>query len=783
MDNNTPSLGAPVVGAPIGAPAPAPMPVGTPIIGSPAPAPIPVGSPVPAPQLGMPVGGVPAPAPMIGMPVAPVPAPAPVLLGAPVVQAPAPAPTPMIGMPVAAPGPTPLVGMPVVQAPAPSPMIGMPVAAPGPAPSIGMPVVGAPVAAAPVPSPLPVSLPPAPAEDDEIGFADALDGPEAEAAAPAPVLLGQPVGAAPVPAPQPVQLGAPVGAAPVPAPVQLGASVGSPAPAPQPVALGAPVLGASVTGGSPAPAPAPVPLPVPFDEPAQTPASTTQVVPHAPEPPSPVADPNAVTVTITKAGPDSKVGIGLGVTSSGEVLITSIKPGSLAKYTALEGGMIIKSVNGVGAVSAPQTATMLKDAPGTVTIVAERPKPRAAEPEGTVPSSDPNTVTVTLQKANPDTKVGIGLGKSPGTGGVIITSIKEGGLAEGTALQNGMLIKSINGIDVTGKTPQDAVALLKDAPGSVTIVAERSSPAASAAVASAPAASTPVVPVPPTTSSDPNTVTVTLTKDSPDTKVGIGLGKSASNGEVVITSIKEGGLAEGTALEKDMQIKNINGVDITGKTPQDAVALMKEAQGSVTIVAERQAAPSSTNIVTVTLVKDSPDTKVGLSLGKSAANGEIVITNIKEGGLADGKGLKTGMLIKSVNGVNVAGKMPQDAITLLRNAPDAITIVAERPTSTSGGPATAGSPAIAARSAPSGSKTAELQEQAPPTTTTTTNEDGAIVETKNFIGENGEEIETVTTTTEKDGKTITHIKTTTKSKITSKEVGGDDYCALFCTIQ
>ena len=128
--STTPTLGAPVLGAPASAPAQqaAPVPVaaapaamGAPAaLGAPAPpsdqpyfavpatinhgvvhpptlgAPAPIPAPAPAAHLGGPVLGAPIPAPI-------APAPAPPMVGAPVLGAPIPAPAPVLGAPIPAP--------------------------------------------------------------------------------------------------------------------------------------------------------------------------------------------------------------------------------------------------------------------------------------------------------------------------------------------------------------------------------------------------------------------------------------------------------------------------------------------------------------------------------------------------------------------------------------------------------------------------------------------------------------------------------------------------------
>ena len=89
-------------------------------------------------------------------------------------------------------------------------------------------------------------------------------------------------------------------------------------------------------------------------------------------------------------------------------------------------------------------------------------------------------------------------------------------------------------------------------------------------------------PAPPLTPIPPVLMAVTFTKEHPTERCGLGLGQTSS-GRIIITSVRQGGAAEYTSLQKGMELTKINGTCLEGKTWQDARDLLTNAVGSVTL--------------------------------------------------------------------------------------------------------------------------------------------------------------------------------------------------------
>ena len=80
----------------------------------------------------------------------------------------------------------------------------------------------------------------------------------------------------------------------------------------------------------------------------------------------------------------------------------------------------------------------------------------------------------------------------------------------------------------------------------------------------------------------PVLMAVTFTKERQTDKAGLGLGQT-DGGRIMITSVREGGAAEYTSLQKGMEITTINGTSLRGKSWQDARDLVTNAVGTVTL--------------------------------------------------------------------------------------------------------------------------------------------------------------------------------------------------------
>ena len=181
-----------------------------------------------------------------------------------------------------------------------------------------------------------------------------------------------------------------------------------------------------------------------------------------------------VKVVINKPDPQSIVGLSFGdkaLTTKGAdgktatiqvPVISKVDPEGLCAGTFLEVGQRILSINGIACRGKDDAYAMLRMGVGELTILA-----------------GPRTwVAATVTKASKDTKVGFSIIKKEDDDKVVVVSkVNPDGLFAKTNLKVGMIIHSVLDHEEVGNLHLDDIkALLADAVGSVTVLAEEPAP-------------------------------------------------------------------------------------------------------------------------------------------------------------------------------------------------------------------------------------------------------------------------------------------------------------------
>ena len=284
---------------------------------------------------------------------------------------------------------------------------------------------------------------------------------------------------------------------------------------------------------------------------------------------------------------------------------------------------------------------------------------------------DANAVTVTACKPEPDSPLGIGLKQRVG-GGILIDQIRPGCVLSGTELRAGMHILFINGVDCANVTKEHAVAMLRSTFGKVTIVAEKEQVADKARLVQvpkpvkAPASRNEIIPC----KSGGPVVSVVITKAAPNARVGLSIAQQRIDGRSVpiIIGVSDDGICANTPLKSSMAILCIAGVQCYGR--DDAIALLQNALGDITIVA------GPPHVVSATVDKTGRCTQLGIALKQQAGVGTLIDWISPSGTFAD-SGLKKGMRILLVNGVNTELALAADILSMISNVRERVTIVAE----------------------------------------------------------------------------------------------------------
>lgn len=163
-----------------------------------------------------------------------------------------------------------------------------------------------------------------------------------------------------------------------------------------------------------------------------------------------------------------------------------------------------------------------------------------------------STITGTVTKEAADSKVGISFEKLTDESPVMVKDVKKGGLFAATDILPGLLVLTVNGVDVTDKNcPKHCASLLRDAEaGEVTLVAKG--------------------------------VVAKGRKATPDGLCGVTMRKVGES--LKVAKINESGIFGSSELVEGLTLASINGTKCP-PNPKDAAKLLKEAKKDVTIVA------------------------------------------------------------------------------------------------------------------------------------------------------------------------------------------------------
>lgn len=413
---------------------------------------------------------------------------------------------------------------------------------------------------------------------------------------------------------------------------------------------------------------------------------------------------NTVTVTATKEAVDSAIGISLNYYDGGKIVIRSVYEHSIFFGTELKAGHVLVNVNGtvVKGLSTTEVMKLFTEAEGEVSVVAEdvglriasfskdgtntkvgvglkeryggivissitddslmankdvkvghlllgvngtcckglTPKQAISLFKGldsiTVLAQEIGLTSVIIYKETEKSKVGIGLKEVDGH--IIVSSLSPDGLFYDTAIKPGQRLVSVGKTDVQGKNKTEAISLIKKAVGSFTVVTD-----------------------------DIGLVSIAVQKDSPTTKIGVGL--NTINGVTAISGITEDGLFAGTALKEGMRLVSVNNTLVQGLTKAEAIDLFKKATGDIFVLAE------DIGIITVTVTKETPTSKVGIGL-KDMFN-SVVISTISKDGLFANSNLKIGHKLISVNKVSCNNRDKKEIIQMFKEAQDKIVVMVE----------------------------------------------------------------------------------------------------------
>lgn len=285
-------------------------------------------------------------------------------------------------------------------------------------------------------------------------------------------------------------------------------------------------------------------------------------------------DPDTIVVEAMKVSMSSRVGIKM-VDCENGVFVDEVSDDGLLRDSGLQGLRLI-SINGHPVLHAQQAIVQCKEVVGRLKIVADKTAlPSARLPPKPVPTFEsfrqPKTIIVEVTKETRDEKLGVKV--TDHENGVFFSNISDYSPLANTGLLGRRLI-TVNQHRID--SAKQAAGIFKSLEGLLTIVADNTL----AGIATPSRSEQWMTPL--TNKQRDGVITVTAMKNYSDTKVGIKV--VGYRGDVYVQQISEGGVLTNTLLRPGQRIVSVNRNRI--QDAAQAIAICKEAVGSLTIVAE-----------------------------------------------------------------------------------------------------------------------------------------------------------------------------------------------------
>ena len=329
-----------------------------------------------------------------------------------------------------------------------------------------------------------------------------------------------------------------------------------------------------------------------------------------------------VSATVFRESLNTRLGLFLRQVD-GRIMITGMdEKFGLFANTNLQVGMALVSINGMlcPTMSCKEAVKFLKSVKGDLTITAEH-------------------VGYVCAKVTKTESPFIGMAVKSRRGQIYITAICKDGLFADTNLKVGMQVVSVNKHHCGGLRTIEAVALFKDTSQQELVVLAK----------------------------DPGYITVQVLKEYQDTPCGISV--KEMNGDNYVSYIDPKGIFGDTDLKVGLKLVRVKHKELHGKTAAEALEILQQATGSITIYAEQA------GFYHVKVFKETPSSKVGIKL--RSQDGNIFVSSLTSDSLFTKTDLKAGFRIISVNGNAFRGMSPIQAIQYFIEAPRVVEVFAE----------------------------------------------------------------------------------------------------------
>lgn len=116
------------------------------------------------------------------------------------------------------------------------------------------------------------------------------------------------------------------------------------------------------------------------------------------------------------------------------------------------------------------------------------------------------------------------------------------------------------------------------------------------------------------------------------------------------------------------------------QVPHSSVEIVTEIllESSLTLASPAPTRPRKrASLLSATVVRNSPEEKLGLTLAISSRGGNIIIASVTPGGLLSRSPFRVGDRLVSINNISCEKKRKSEAVSMLRHATGTLTVVVE----------------------------------------------------------------------------------------------------------
>jgi hypothetical protein len=162
--------------------------------------------------------------------------------------------------------------------------------------------------------------------------------------------------------------------------------------------------------------------------------------------------------------------------------------------------------------------------------------------------------------------------------------------------------------------------------------------------------------------------------DKPSMYAKLGISFSDSRGRLEIQNINSTGVLGSSPLKRGFDVLSIDGKVCTGWNRDEALDYLQDRQNGIAIVASNPL--GSSNYVIAQATKPTPRSKIGIIFRKSES-GPVTIGDVSSTSIFAGSVLNKGFEIILINGIPSRSLTVSEAVSIVEDATDAITIVAK----------------------------------------------------------------------------------------------------------